>query len=89
MTADEEFLKLAQDMGGDIEPGVVLRDENFVSFSEDNFLTYSREIERRTLEQAAVHFANQMDGSDSRDDRINEVLWAVVRELRAMIKEKK
>ena len=80
MTPDEEFLKLAQDMGGDIEPGVVLRDENFVSFSEDNFLTYSREIERRALERAA----KEIEPFDAEPISFK----SAARLIRAMIKEK-
>ena len=79
---DEEFLELARKHCKSVLDETAL-------FRKRELIAYSREIERRTLEQAAVHFANQMDGSDSRDDQINEVLWAVVRELRAMIKEKK
>ena len=83
---DEEFLKLASACGArrwTIDSYVPT-----VEFEEDTSLTPCREVERRTLERAALYFADQMDGSDVKDKQLNKFLWAVAQQLRAMIKEK-
>ncbi len=75
MTTDEEFLKLA------LECGASLEGDGFpVNFAHERFLTFCREIERRTFEKAA----DVCDGEAS----IEGIAQKCAIAIRAMIKEK-
>ena len=62
MTPDEEFLKLARDSGFEAR-----EDNDFkvfagdFRFDSDQLIAYSREIERRALERAALYFESRSD----------------------------